>query len=186
MSKAIEAYREILQAINNNDDIASQDSGIDIRDRLESRIELEEISEEFGINITNKDAQPGRIELSYGISITMMGDDHKRTISWSDDGRQPKNERLLCVGFPTGGYIFGDEYPTKTFNAYFAELCEFGPKYKDSMNHYLYFDSSNSAIVYKAVKELYKKYQGLVKAELEEREIAALEVRLSKLKEASA
>ena len=55
-------------------------------------------------------------------------DGERRSISWSDDGRQPKNETLLYISYPTGAYIFGGDYPTEFFQKFFLELKTYNPK----------------------------------------------------------
>lgn len=108
--------------------------------------------------------------------------DTKFSISWSDDGRQPSNEELIKVSFPTGAYIFGDSYPTSVFNRLFTELKSFNPLYTDTANSSLYFSLEDGARVYKEFDEIYKKYRELHIEESKVQKIKELEEQLAKLK----
>ena len=108
--------------------------------------------------------------------------DSQYTISWSDDGRQPSNEELIKVSFPTGAYIFGDSYPTSVFNRLFIELKSFNPLYSDTKNSSLYFSLEDGARLYKEFDEIYKKYRELHTEESKAQKIKELEYQLAKLK----
>jgi len=71
--------------------------------------------------------------------VGWWGEKYGRHISWSDDGKQPEDELLLVISFPTGAYIFGDDYPTEFFKEFFQELKTYNPKYTDTTNKTLYF-----------------------------------------------
>lgn len=116
------------------------------------------------------------------VNVGLYGEETSRTISWSDDGKQPENEWLYAVRFCTGAYIFGDSYPTETFNAFFAELKGFEPKYCDTMNHALYFTSENAHKVHEQILPLFQKYKALVVDENNRKRVKELEVELAKLK----
>lgn len=90
-------------------------------------------------------------------------DGERRKISWSDDGRQPKNELLLNISFPTGAYIFGGDYPTEFFNQFFSELKSYKPSYVDTRNNNLYYNLENGAKVFNDYDKIMKKYQDLNK-----------------------
>jgi len=112
-------------------------------------------------------------------------DGTERTISWSDDGRQPNDEWLFVISFPTGAYIFGDyfksEYPKQTFNTFFNELKSLGAKYSDSANSSLYFTEENSKKVYDAFWGIFNKYKAMVADEMKEQRKKELEAELAKL-----
>ena len=102
-------------------------------------------------------------------------------ISWPDGGEQPSNEWLYVVKFPTGAYIFGEDYPKETFNAFFSELKAFNPKYTDTANSALYFDGKNAGEVYRNLKDIYLKHKAEVQKELDKKRIAKLKAELEKL-----
>ena len=158
------------------------DSSVDIRHILKTLIQQEEISAEFGVEIPSYHGYGSDwYKLSDFQAIGLYGEDRNRTISWSDDDSQPENEWLYVICFPTGAYIFGKEYPTKTFNNFFNELKHFEPKYIDSMNHVLYFTSEKSASVHAAFPEIFRRYKALVDVELKGKRVKALQDELERL-----
>lgn len=81
------------------------------------------------------------------------------SISWSDDGRQPLNEMLLVLSFPTGAYIFDGDYPKPVFKDFFDELKTYNPKYSDSHNSSLYFELENGAKVFNDFWDIFNKHK---------------------------
>lgn len=159
MLKTIDAYKKILKVIKSCAKDVELDSTINISHTLESLITREELQESFGINLKNcYEYGATYFKVDYDQYIAKYGEKHNRTISWSDDGRQPEDEWLLAITYPTGAYIFGEDYQEKTFNQYFNELREFNPKYVDQANHGLYFAADKAKAVYEKVDEIYKKY----------------------------
>ena len=177
----IDAYKEILGVINKHKELLKDDYHIDIADKIADRISLQEISKEFSINM-KADFNPNWCKLSKYESIGMFGEDHRRTISWPDDGAQPENERLYMISFPTGAYIFGDSYPENTFRSFFDELKGYGAKYIDTTNSNLYFASEKASCVHDDFKAIFDKYRKLVGDEVKEKRIESLEEELTKLK----
>lgn len=174
----LEAYKKILETINDcSAQVKLSDIGIH---NLESLIKTEELQEEFGITNVEHYSHTW-FKCGYYSAIGLFGDEHKRTISWSDDGRQPDDEWLYQISFPTGAYIFGEDYCTETFNEFFAELKTYNPKYLDSANHNLYFTSETAAKVHAELPELFKKYRGLVQNELNAKRILKLQEELKAL-----
>jgi len=82
------------------------------------------------------------------------------TISWPDDGRQPSDEWLLKITFPTGAYIFGKEYDfnKSLFDELFEELKTYKPDYCDSMNHSLYWSLPNAKAIYDCIGDILRRY----------------------------
>ena len=174
------AYREVLDFLNGYENIFVGDHRLDIRDILVNRMAVQCISDKFGIAIPiGSDTDYCKISEHEFISI--YGDKYNRTIAWSDDGRQPEDERLYVISFPTGAYTFGREYPTKTFNNFFNELKTFGPKYTDTANHDLYFTKETAKSVHEKFQDIYKKYNSMVDAEIEEKKIESLKKELESL-----
>lgn len=178
----VKAYKEILAVLNKNDKLLDGDHQIDVRSTIQNRLEVLSISEMFDINLGNKNCVGGYIEITEYQKIMLMGEKHNRTISWSDNGKQPVNQRLYKIGFPTGAYIFGDHYPTETFKDFWGELKSFEPEFADTANHCLYFNKSNAKAVHEAFNDLFRKYKKIDKDTASKREIEELEKRLGKLK----
>lgn len=115
------------------------------------------------------------------IKLAYYGEDLKRGISWSDDGKQPQEEWLMTISFPTGAYIFGDSYPTETFKAFWKELKSFNPKYSDTNNHCLYFTEETAKDVYNNYDRLFETYRALVQDEVKEQRKKKLQEELASL-----
>jgi hypothetical protein len=177
-----DAYKEILDVLDRHKELLRDDYSIDIYSRIEARIKLEEISQDFSIEL-KRDGNPNWCELSEYETIGIYGEEHNRLISWSDDGSQPENERLYQISFPTGAYIFGGAYPQNTFQAFFEELKSHKPKYIDSANHSLYFTSGNAMRVHGKFKEIFEKYRLDVAQEVKDQKVKALEHELASLKD---
>lgn len=90
--------------------------------------------------------------------IGMYGESHQRTISWEVNGRQPDNELLFSVSFPTGAYIFGDDYLHELFEEFFAELKTFSPDYTDDANHCLCWKIKNAKDIFNSFDTILQKY----------------------------
>lgn len=48
---------------------------------------------------------------AHSVECLLWMDGEHRTISWSDDDRQPSGEWLYCIEFSTGAYIFWRSLP---------------------------------------------------------------------------
>ena len=175
----INAYKEILTTLDKHKELLMGDYSIDIVSKIKSRIRLLEISEEFSIDILDKDAIPEYCKLSEYEYIYLCGSEIK--ITCPDDGRQPKNERLYVLSFPAGAYIFCESYPKNIFKAFFNELKDYGAKYVDSANHSLYFSSDVAHCVHDDFKSLLKKYKNIVNDEIKEKRIESLKKELAAL-----
>lgn len=182
--KHAELWKEMLDLLDKHNDLIEQDYEIDIRDKLKSRIKAYEIASKFDIELPGKSvgSYVDFVRLDNCRFIGLHGEKYKRTISWPDDGKQPEDEWLYGIHFSSGAFIFHSEYPTKTFDQFFNELKSYGPKYIDTVNHYLYFDETNAKKVNDNYKNIFKKYQELAKKEVTESEIIKLQEKLEKLK----
>ena len=179
--KQTTAYIDILEVLEKYADVIKQDHSIDIIDRVRSRIALQEISKEFGIDM-KPDSNPEWIKLCEYVHIGLLGTEHNRTIAWEDNDNQPENEHLMKISFPSGPYIFSGEYPDKTFKAFFLELKSYGPKYCDTANSSLYYASDTAHKVYLNFSAIFDKYRAAVSEELRLNEIIKTEKKLEKLK----
>ncbi|MEG7769297.1 hypothetical protein U2086_14745, partial [Listeria monocytogenes] len=88
-------------------------------------------------------------------------------------------EILLYVGFSTGAYIFGGDYPTDLFQRFFNELKTYSPKYQDSSNKYLYYSLDNAGIFFNQFNDIFKKYNDINREEFKQRKIKKMEDELN-------
>ena len=106
-------------------------------------------------------------------------------IAWPDDGKQPSEEWLYKIGFPTGAYFFHDTYPTELFNEFFEELCRYDPKYKDTNNRALYFCTKKAKYIHKDFQGIVENYMSVVPKIVKAAQVQELEDKLKKLKEST-
>lgn len=108
------------------------------------------------------------------------------SISWPDDDRQPSvGERLFKISFPTGAFMFSDNYEhsKNIFNDFFKELKSYNPIYMDSVNHNLFWDIKDGYRIYSDYENIYEKYRLRVEEAIKKYKIIELESELVKLKE---
>lgn len=147
-----------------------------------------ELKEKHGFNIDSKKIiNSNWHKLGDNMIIGRFGTEteHKRTISWSDDGTQPIDEVLLYISYPTGAYIFGSDYPTKFFQAFFLELKTYNPKYIDSSNHCLYFSMDNAGKIFNQYGAIIERYYAENKKDIKQRQIEKMKDDLAKLESTS-
>ena len=178
---SIEIYNEILSVLDKHDTFIKNEYELDIRYKLKSKIKVQEITNRFGINTISLDFSGTHVRIDDFRMLGLYGEQYNRTISWSDDGRQPENEWLYLISFPTGAYIFGESYPTHTFDKMFDELKTYGPVYSDTRNHNLYFDEKNAKFVDDNFSKILNKYRDLANKELVETKIKKLKAQLELL-----
>ena len=118
--------------------------------------------------------------------IAWYGDKYNRSISYPVNGNQPKNELLLCIKFPTGAYIFGEDFPENIFNNFFNSLKAYKPDYADYENKSLFWKIENSEKIFNAYPSIYETYRKQSCRESIDNKIALLEKELSILKQKKA
>lgn len=146
------------------------------------------LEKDYGIlNITRSMVQCTEssvfVRINDNMYIASMGEKYRRTISWSVDGRQPDDEIMLVLSFPTGAYIFGDSYPTELFARMWEEIKSYGYKYVDDMNHNVYFSLDVAAPIANGFRDLLNKYYKIFKEEVNIRRAEELRRELAKLEE---
>ena len=183
MEATKKAYSQIIKLLNKHKDICV----FDIQD-LESKAKCHlfglELKELYGFNIEPKSIRSTSFNEFHGcLRLYKVGKDSNNSISWSDDGRQPKNEMLLNISFPTGAYIFGEdyEYQQELFGKFFNELKSYNPKYSDTANKTLYFSLDNAGVIFNSFPEILKKYHTLNRNDINNRKIYKLKKELEKL-----
>lgn len=178
-----EPYQEILDVMEKNKDAIKARRSIDIRSRIKDLIKMFAVFSEFSICVEDRQEASGGTyyKISEYQFIGLYGEDHRRTVSWLDDGEQPENEWLYCFSFSTGAYIFGQDYPMKTFNGFFNKLKSYEPKYCDSNNHSMYFSKENAAAVHDDFKSIMDEYREVAKAEFKKNRAKKLREELTHL-----
>ena len=175
------AYTEILETINKYKDVVLYDYN-DLQSRSNNHLFGLELKEKYGFEIKPEDIRSldwNRFGNYLGIGL--YGEKYRRTISWSDDGKQPEDELMVCISFPTGAYIFGDDYPTELFQQFWNELKTYNPKYSDTVNGNLYFSMENGAKVFNEFNEILNKYYELNEKDAKKRKIKKLQEELEEL-----
>ncbi len=191
------AYTELLKAGEKYQDFDNLYSFYDIRDiviNAKSHLMLIEWYEKYGLRISHeyKPAQGNYFKTSSYVVFNKFDDAEAdkaagsgKYISWSDDGRQPNNEWLLEISFPTGAYIFGDDYDyqQKLFQDFINELKSFNPDYSDTNNKSFYWKLDNAKSIYEEFKNILDKYKNLNREQFNSRKAAKLREELRKLEE---
>lgn len=195
--KIKKAYQEILEVCEKHKELKDIDYSFgDIKDMIsnaKNHLLIIEWEEKYGIKIDHnqKPYSRGHMSIKNYLSFNYFGDALKekekgegKYISWSDDGRQPKNEWLLVINFPTGAYIFGDDYnyQKQLFQDFLNELKSYKPDFTDTSNKGLYWKLENAKSIYNNFDKILKEYREKNKSEFNERKIKKLEEELKKLK----
>lgn len=174
-------YQEILDVITKHKDIVPYEISR-ISDKLELYLWGIELYEKYGLLISeDKISNKDYIIINDYLFLGMYGEKYNRTISWLDSGNQPEDELLLDIGFSTGAYIFGKDYPVELFREFFNELKTYNPKYTDSHNNSLYFSMDNAAKMLNAFQAIIDKYHEKNRTDSKLRKIKKLQEELEKL-----
>lgn len=147
-------------------------------------IKIMDMCDEFGLprTLAENNLSGDNISISYERRVSLHGERYGRTISWSDDGRQPNDcEWLYVITFSTGAYFLHEKYPEELFDKLWEELKSYNPKYTDTANHSLYYSPKEAKSVHKSFDDIIRKYRGMVKEHLEEKRIQELRDELEKL-----
>lgn len=181
MEKYKEAYNEILEVLRKHKDLCNYDIS-DFERISKSHLFGLELKKIHGLNIIPENLYTSDWN-RFGDyrTVGMWGQKHGRTISWSDDGSQPEDELLLNISFPTGAYIFGDDYPVELFKQFFDELKTYNPKYLDTNNKSLYFSMDNAKYVFNEFGNILAKYNELNREDYKQRKIKKLQEEINKL-----
>jgi len=181
MNTAKEVYDKIFKLLNKHKDVIA----FDVESlELQSKLHLFglRLKEDYGLNIDPKQVNSlNYIRVGDFMAIGWFGASYNRMISWSDDGRQPENELLLNISFPTGAFIFGEDYSSKLFQSFFYELKAFDPKYVDTVNKNLYFSMANAKEIFDNFDSILAKYRDQYNAEAKQRRIDKIKKELQSL-----
>jgi hypothetical protein len=181
MKKVKEAYDEILKALHKHREICVFDVS-ELERKAKTHLFGLELKEVYGLNIDSKQIKNmDWVRFGEYRAIGMWGEKHRRTIIWSVDGIQPEDEMLLQICFPTGAYIFGEDYAVNFFQKFWLELKSFTPDYIDEVNLGLYWKLENAKDVFNSFDLLLKKYYELNKEDAKQRRIEKMKKELEQL-----
>ena len=180
MEKVKKAYDEIFKALHKHREICVFDIS-DLERKAKTHLFGLELKEVYGLNIDPKQVSSFDYQSFGEKKIGLFGEKHRRTISWSVDGRQPEDEYLFTVSFPTGAYIFGEDYATDFFQKFWLELKTYKPDYIDEANHCLYWKLENAKDAFNNYDSVLKKYYELNKEDVKRRRIEKMKKELEQL-----
>lgn len=153
---------------------------LDFAKELRGHIARMEIEDSTGIKLPIHYRGYGRAEVG-SHDWVMHYSDSGQGLSWPDDGRQPCNETLYGISFPTGAYIFGEGYPTDSFNEFFDRLKQVGAKYFDTRNHTLLYDLSVAKEAHDELRRLLPMYAEKGREEAARKRIENLQSEIDKI-----
>lgn len=184
--KSCEPYADKLGGLYGFSDVR------DMRNSAKNHLMLIDWYEKYGLKISH-DHNPSNynyLKIDDYIVFSYFNDGERdkasgsgKYISWSDDGRQPKYEWLLNISFPTGAYIFGDDYDyqQQLFQDFIKELKTYNPDYSDTCNKSFYWKLENAKPIYEEFSGILRKYEDLNSAEFKQRKADKLRKELEKL-----
>ena len=180
MNTTEKAYKEILKALNKYKSEIVFDV-YNLETKAKNHLFGVELVEKYGFKLDPKNIYSTSYQkLKENVHVGFWNGETSK-ISWSDDGKQPNKETLLCISYPTGAYIFGGDYPTEFFQKFFLELKTYKPKYTDTANKSLYFSLDNAGEIYNAYDSIIKRYYEENKEDLKQRNIKKMKDELAKL-----
>lgn len=188
-----EAYTAILKVCEKYPTFYDKYGFDDIRQMevsARNHLMLIEWYEKYGLKI-NHEKTPYRLDyfaiddyMAFSYFRDAKKDSANRTgksISWSDDGRQPKNEWLLKIGFSTGAYIFGEDYPKEFFQEFFDELASYKPDFTDRNNSSLYWKLENAKDIFNNYFSIFEKYRKQNREDSKKRELERKKAEIARL-----
>lgn len=185
------AYNEVFKVLNKYKDILIFDIN-DLQTKSKLHLLGLELKEVYGLDIDPRAIRSfDWIDFGEHRKIAWYGGKYNRTISWSVDGRQPEDELLMTLKFPTGAYIFGDggifnkDYPTQFFQKFWIELKSYNPDYIDEANHCLYWKIENAKTIFNSFNDVLNKYYKLNSEDIKQRRIEKMKKELEQLEKES-
>jgi len=144
-----------------------------IKEKCNLELFRNEIIEKYNINIPiNKINNTKYIRIKDWHGEICLGVFNEENTLNMDE--KPKNEMLLSIQFPTGAYIFGENYDKELFDEFYKELKTYSPKFCDDLNHYLYYSLENASKIYNDYEDIYKKYRDKYNSKFYKRKIDEL------------
>ena len=170
--KLKQALEDIVALVNSNHMEAISGLNMLARDAKEA-LKIANLYDKWRLNVrATQMRNPYQIE--YGIAIG--------TYSNIPNGSEINPTELLKISFPTGAFIFGDDYDTELFEDFYKELHDVIPAYEDKLNHALYYTIDNGSEAYEHYLQTYKKYEEMAVNRRKQQRIKELEKTLEELK----
>lgn len=181
MNTPKEVYDAILTISEKYKDLISFNVS-ELRSQAEKHLLGLELRDVYGLNIDPKKVYNlDYFKIGDYMSIGMWGERHRRTLSWSSDGKQPKDERLLSICFPSGAYILSEEYFEDIFNEMWEEIKSYKYSYVDNMNNNILFSLNNAKEVFNGLNSIIKTYKEKTLERIKKNRIDKLKLELDKL-----
>jgi hypothetical protein len=159
MEDKINGYKELIRII--------EDYNLDDMQKVKIDAEKRIFAFEF-LNKYNIEIDPNKLSINNGVIWTSFytpfgdiylgtyGNKYNRTVT--NNKQDVDEEVLLHISFPTGAYIFGEDYPKEFFAKFYSELKSYNPKYCDDLNKGLYFSMDNATNIFNDYRNICKKY----------------------------
>lgn len=169
--KEVEVFQNIFNLCEKY--IGDNETIMTIKEKCSLELFRNEIIEKYNINIPiDKINNTKYIRISSWHGDISLGIYNEKNVCNMEE--KPDNEMLLSIQFPTGAYIFGEDYDTEIFNEFYKELKTYKPKFCDDLNHYLYFELKNAGKIYNEYENIYKKYKEKYNSKIYKRKIDKL------------
>jgi hypothetical protein len=148
----------------------------DIAYQINKMIEHCKLYEKWGINYWEWGYSINKFCNASFIKRSPYSNEYKKNQALGTD------REYFLIYFPTGAYIFGDEYYSDLFCEFFDKLVEITqPFYVDELNHELYYTEENAGKANDAVEPLYKEYKEKYQLLKKERKIKELKAQLAEM-----
>ena len=141
---------------------------------IKEALDIARLYKKWQLDINDYNWRNGNREIEYGIGIY--------TFNEITNYGSIEPEELLKISFPTGAYVFGDDYDIEFFSEFYKELHLVEPKYEDSLNKSLYYSVENGKEAYEHYRNTYKKYCDNLAERRKQNRIKQIEKELSQLK----
>lgn len=174
------AFDKVVRALGKNEDLIGVTKGTILYNK-ETELLRYDLTE-LGFYISYIGNNTFLELINHHVYFVHFKDGDGKSISWSDDGRQPKNEKLIKVSFSTGAYCLNGQYDTKTFQEMFEEFKSMAEyEYIDTANKSIYYNLENGAKVYQVFDETLKKYKAISAERTKEDKIKELQKQIEEL-----
>ena len=196
MSDIAKACKEIIAVCEKHAELESSNFCDSIKRAMQAakeRLVTEEWSTEYGLCVpVNTDLTGNYARLNDHEAFSLYNDangDKKRGAGkylGCPDGEQPDDGWYYVISFPTGAFIFGDDYDCQQqiFNDLFAELRSYDPDCADSINQTLLWKVERASGIRGDFAGIMKKYRERNMADLNGRKAARLRRELAELESA--
>ena len=175
-TKTLYKHKAVYQELKKNLNKYNLSQLSDIENQIDRMLEHCKQYEEWGVNYWDWNYSINKFCNACFIKRSPYSNEYKKNKALGTD------REYFLIYFPTGAYIFGDEYYSDLFNEFFYKLVEITqPFYVDELNHELYYTEENAGKANDAVEPLYKEYKEKYKLLKKERKIQELKEQLAEM-----